>query len=162
MRAYHYHGDTGTRLYRIWKSMKCRCLDSNHPSYKCYGARGISITPEWIDDYPAFREWSLSHGYDPALELDRIDVNGNYTPSNCRWITHHEQTLNRRECLYVIVNDSTMPWKEFLKTFDIKPNTAKEWRQYGLLESKVKEKRGLSIRVIRKEELTSYANHPQL
>ena len=78
--SYELHGDTGTRLHRIWKSMKCRCNDSNHPSFKNYGARGIGICEEWRESYTAFKKWALSNGYADDLELERIDVNRGYYP----------------------------------------------------------------------------------
>lgn len=80
---YELHGDTGTRLYRIWKTMKCRCNDSNHPTYKWYGARGIRVCGEWSESYISFREWAITHGYKEGLELERIDVNKGYNPDNC-------------------------------------------------------------------------------
>lgn len=102
--SYQRHGGTGTRLYRIWKSMKCRCLDSSHPTYRWYGARGITVCAEWVDDFAAFRAWAESNGYADDLELDRIDVNGCYSPANCRWISHREQSLNRRDTLWADVD----------------------------------------------------------
>lgn len=157
MRPYHLHGDTGTRLYRIWKAMKCRCLNHNHHSYEWYGKRGIRITSEWIDDYPNFKKWALDHGYDEDLELDRIDVNGDYSPENCRWITHHEQTLNRRSTLYVECESEVLPWKEFLAKFHINKNTARDWRYHGILENKVYERHGLKIKILGGKESLRHA-----
>lgn len=91
------HGGCGTRLYRIWIGMKNRCYNPNAAKYKDYGGRGITICAEWKNDFPAFRDWALSHGYTDALSIDRIDVDGNYEPSNCRWATAKEQRHNRRD-----------------------------------------------------------------
>lgn len=84
------------RLHYIWASMKTRCNNSNRKGYKDYGERGIKVCKEWNDDFKAFYDWALSHGYADNLTIDRIDVNGNYEPSNCRWITNIEQQKNKR------------------------------------------------------------------
>jgi len=86
------HGDTYLRLYRIWKNMKSRCTNSNHPKYEIYGKKGISV--EW-STYEQFKEWSLNNGYKDTLTIDRIDLNGNYNSSNCRWTTYAIQASNK-------------------------------------------------------------------
>ena len=84
------------RLYRIYYGMRTRCYNTKDQHYKYYGARGISICPLWLESFSAFESWALSHGYDPALSIDRIDNDGNYEPSNCRWATANEQNKNKR------------------------------------------------------------------
>lgn len=89
------HGETNTRLHRIWGNMRSRCRNPKNAGFKDYGGRGITIAAEW-DDYSAFRDWALSAGYTPELSIERLDVNGNYEPSNCIWAGAQAQSENRR------------------------------------------------------------------
>lgn len=141
------HGDTGTRLYRIWKSMKCRCLNLNHPTSKHYGRRGISICESWVNDYRSFKDWALANGYLENLELDRIDVDGNYEPSNCRWISHHEQTLNRRDTLYVEMEEKVILCADFLKSHNIPQGSFSQWRAKGIESEKLSKRIGKKVMV---------------
>lgn len=85
------HGHSGTRLYQIWSSMNQRCMDMDNPYY---GGRGICVCDEW-GDYPTFFEWAKTSGYRRGLSIDRINVDGNYEPDNCQWVTVAEQATNR-------------------------------------------------------------------
>lgn len=90
------HGQAKTRLYCIWEGIKTRCLKETHHSYGNYGGRGIKVCPEWENSYITFREWALANGYRSDLSIDRIDVNGDYCPDNCRWVDSSTQALNKR------------------------------------------------------------------
>lgn len=91
------HGNTKTRLHRIWVKMRARCYDQNDTKkYAYYGARGIRVCDEWRKDFKAFRSWALSNGYAEHLSIDRRDNDGNYEPGNCRWATPSEQMSNTR------------------------------------------------------------------
>lgn len=104
------HGKTHTRTYKSWLSMKARCLNPTDQAYKYYGGRGIKIHPDWIESFETF----LSDMGEAPLKhtLERIEVNGDYEPSNCKWATKQEQALNKRTTLYVIYDGEYITLKE--------------------------------------------------
>lgn len=101
------HGETDSRLYAIWCAIKARCLNSHTVAYKDYGARGITICDEWKDSYENFRDWANDNGYKKNLSIDRIDNDGIYEPSNCRWVTSVAQANNRRSNHILTYNGET-------------------------------------------------------
>lgn len=90
------HGMRKNRIYNIFEGMKQRCLNNKSAYYHLYGARGIKICDEWLQDRKKFFEWSFENGYKEGLSIDRIDVNGNYEPSNCRFVDIKTQMRNKR------------------------------------------------------------------
>lgn len=90
--------ESKTVLYRRYRDMKSRCFNPKCGNYKHYGARGITICDEWLgkDGFAHFKEWALNNGFDPTLSIDRIDNDGNYEPSNCRWTTRSVQNMSKR------------------------------------------------------------------
>lgn len=90
------HGLSKTPQYKVWKDMKSRCYNTSNKCYNLYGSRGIVVCDEWLNNYLAFYEWSIANGYSKNLTIDRIDVNGNYEPSNCRWVDDFTQAKNKR------------------------------------------------------------------
>lgn len=122
------HGGYGTRLYRIWGDMKARCFNPNAISYPNYGGKGITICDEWLT-FPPFRDWAMSHGYDDALTVDRIDNSKGYSPSNCRWATVTEQANNRRTSHFVTYNGETLTLIQWARKLNV---------SYSLLFQRVK------------------------
>lgn len=90
------HGMTHTRLYRTWADLKIRCYNDRCVAYARYGGRGIKVCEEWLHDFKGFMSWSMSNGYTDELQIDRIDGDGNYEPSNCRFVTCVENIHNKK------------------------------------------------------------------
>jgi len=110
------HGKSKTRLYNIWSHILDRCENQNSKEYRIYGGRGIKVCEEW-HDLDVFFEWALANGYDDNLTIDRINVNGNYKPSNCRWATRKTQNNNTRRNHVIEYNGerkTLAQWSEIL------------------------------------------------
>lgn len=107
------HGSRHSRLYSIFRNMKDRCYNRMNRVYCHYGGRGITICEEWLKDFSRFKNWALQSGYNDKLTIDRIDVNGPYSPENCRWVTMKVQQNNKR-------NGRTI-------TFQGETHTVSEW-----------------------------------
>lgn len=113
------HSMSKTRIYNTWAKMKSRCNNPNTRSYKDYGGRGILVCKEWNDNFASFYQWAITHGYDETLTIDRIDVNANYTPDNCRWISKSAQATNRRSNRYIEYNGERKTVTEWANDLDI-------------------------------------------
>ena len=105
------HGFEGTRTYKTWISMKTRCLNKNADCYAEYGGRGIAICDRWVNSFENFIEDMGERPVNSSIE--RIDVNGNYEPSNCRWATVREQQENRRNSVFVVINGKKHTPREY-------------------------------------------------
>lgn len=124
------HGMTHTRIYNIYHNMKNRCCNQNDDRYHDYGGRGITICPEWLGEhgFENFAKWSMENGYAENLTIDRINTNGNYEPSNCRWATNYVQMNNRRNCIMFSFFGVTKSLKEWCDC--IKENYDKMYGRY--------------------------------
>ena len=112
------HGHEGSRLYNIWRGMKSRCHNPNNKDYKSYGDRGIKVYPDWYD-FHIFLEWAIDSGYSDNKSIDRLDVNGDYCPENCRWATTNEQSNNKRTSRYLTHEGHTHTVGEWAKLLNI-------------------------------------------
>lgn len=120
---YIHNTRQNSRLYAIWSSMCYRCTKPDHPMYYLYGERGIMVCQEWLDSFDCFAQWAYQNGYQDTLTIDRINVDGNYCPSNCRWATPKEQANNRRTCVYLTYNGETKTATQWADEYNINPST---------------------------------------
>ena len=132
---------SGTRIYSIWKGIKTRCYNEKHVHYNSYGGRGIVVCNEWKDSFEAFYEWSMANGYSENLTLDRIDVNGNYEPSNCRWSTRKEQLNNKRNNIMITHNGKTQTLSQWanetgINYYKLRRRTIKGWKSEEIFGKK--------------------------
>lgn len=116
------HGESSSRLYNTWRKMKDRCINPNQTYFEHYGGRGIKVCEEWLNSFESFRDWAFKNGYNDELTIDRIDNNGNYEPSNCRWITMKEQANNTRKNLHFTYEGETHTLPEWAKIKGISYN----------------------------------------
>lgn len=135
-------------LHKVWSSMIMRCENPKRPYYYLYGGRGIKVCDEWRYDYMSFYNWSMANGYKLEMlefhrnryTLDRIDINGDYTPQNCRWVDYREQNENKRHNLLLEINGETKQIKDWLRQFN-----ATVPYFYSLLREGMTEKEALEV-----------------
>ena len=116
------HGGRNTKLYGIYIGMKSRCYNKKEAAYSNYGSRGIKVCDKWLsknNGFIAFRDWALANGYEEGLSIDRVNVNGNYEPGNCRWVNDYVQANNRRTNRYFIHNGVMKTMKEWSQELGI-------------------------------------------
>ena len=117
------HGGSKSKLYSVWKAMRKRCNNTHNSDYKYYGGKGIKVCDEWNNDFESFRNWSLCNGYNPELTIDRIDLNKDYCPENCRWVDFKTQCNNRSTNAHYTYNGKTHTLAEWSEISGIKYST---------------------------------------
>ena len=125
------HNQRHTVLYSVWRGLRQRCNNPKHASYHNYGGRGITVCEEWDKSFQAFYDWSYANGYSTEnqkneklkLTIDRIDNNGNYEPSNCRWVDRKTQTRNMRTTRFITFNGQNKSVSEWCEIYGIKLQT---------------------------------------
>jgi len=140
------HGLTGSHLYMVWVNMKTRCNNPNASRFENHGGRGIQVCDEWNESFDSFAEWAMSNGFSPALQLDRIDNDGNYCPSNCRFVTRKQQARNKRSNRNLTLNGKTQPMSAWAEELGL---------SYGMISHRIS--RGWSD----ERTLTQPARHPK-
>lgn len=112
-------------LYDVWRSMKQRCNNKNKKDYPRYGGRGIRVCEEW-NDYLSFYQWGIANGYEKGKQLDRINNDGNYEPSNCRWATIIENNNNKRNTKYFTIDKMTHTLTEWCQIYNVRRSTVED------------------------------------
>lgn len=130
---HHRHKLSHTKLWDTYYGMKSRCYDKNDLHYSYYGGRGIIIGDEWLNSFDAFAQWSVKNGFSDNLQIDRIDNNGNYEPSNCRWVTLKENCRNRSTNVMIPYNNGYVTLVEYAEILGIPYKTAySKYRKFGI------------------------------
>ena len=126
------HHGTGTRIYQTWRNMINRCYRKDTDSYYLYGARGIKVCEEWLNNFETFREWAYNNGYNDSLTIERIDNNKNYSPENCCWKTFKEQARHTSRCHYLTYNNETHTISEWSEKLNMNQSTIRYYAEaYG-------------------------------
>lgn len=141
------HGQSRSRIYKTYSAMKDRCINPNSQYYKDYGERGIKICYEWLGEngFQCFYDWAMANGYTDDLTIDRINVNGNYEPSNCRWTTMKTQNNNLRSNRNITIDGITHTVSEWSEIVGINKGTI-----FSRLRSGIDEKDAVMMPLLRK------------
>ena len=146
-----FHGGSNTPLFRVWATMLHRCNPRYADKYPYYSGRGIKVCPEW-NDFIVFRKWATENGYSKGLSIDRIDVNGDYSPKNCRWATSRQQMRNTRRNRDITFNGKTQCVEDWAKEIGLAANSVLERLNTGKpidqVLSPIKKNRSIPVRCI--------------
>lgn len=131
-RKYRTFTWSNKRIAGIFRDMKSRCYNENDKSYRWYGAKGIIVCDEWINNPILFEEWALNNGYEDNLTIDRIDSNKNYSPENCRWISQSDNCKYKSTSSLINVDGEEHTGREWAKVLGIGTNRINTYkRTYG-------------------------------
>ena len=125
------HRASKSKLFFIWQAMRRRCYDDKNISFQHYGGRGITVCEEWKLSFESFQAWSLQNGYEEGLSIDRIDVNGNYEPNNCRWVAKTLQSSNRRDSVWLTFKGETKILTDWADILSINQSAIRERLRRG-------------------------------
>lgn len=134
------HGGSNTPLYSIFKQMKLRCYNKKEKTYKYIGARGIKVCSEWLDDFEKFRDWALLNGYKKGLVLNRIDMLGDYSPKNCRFVDRATLNKNRSTAIKYWYDGKFIPICYIAEKLGISYATCNSWFKNGKLQKLLENK----------------------
>ena len=115
----NWDGNKDQKLLNIWRSIHDRCYNENNQNYNNYGGKGIKICDEWLNNFEVFQTWALDNGFNNSLSIDRINNDGNYEPTNCRWATAKIQNNNRTNNKYITINNETKTLQEWCNQYKI-------------------------------------------
>lgn len=136
-RSKRTHQMHNTRIYHIWQGAKNRVFNKRDEHWPDYGGRGITMCKEWASSFECFRDWAFANGYSDDLTIDRIDVNGDYCPDNCRWATKADQQRNKRNNRYYTYNGKTQLIPAWAKEFGVTDSTIRSRIRRGISPEKV-------------------------
>lgn len=132
-RSFNTYTWSNKRIQTIFKEMKDRCYNSNDKSYRWYGAKGIQIYDEWIENPKSFEDWAVENGYDDSLTIDRINENKDYCPENCRWVTLENNSKYKSSTSLISVDGETHTGRDWAQVLGFGVNTINMYvRKYGL------------------------------
>ena len=138
------HGLSRSKIYKKWGHIKERCFNETYHRFSEYGGRGIVMCDEWKNDFPAFYTWAMKAGYKEGLTIERIDVNGNYCPENCTWVSPKEQYNNMRKTTLI---DGNITVSEFCRLYNLPKTSVKRFYHKGLSVAQILDFYGLEMRV---------------
>lgn len=135
IKRFYKHGHQKERVYKIWQGMKTRCYNPNRKYYNRYGGRGIKVCQEWLDDFMNFYNWAMNNGYNDKLSIDRINVNGNYEPNNCRWVNKKIQARNTSANKFYTYNNETHCLAEWAEILNVSLKVLRHRIKHNLFET---------------------------
>jgi len=140
------HGLSNTRIYQTWLGIRKRCGNPNAYEYENYGGRGIVVCDEWKNNFISFYKWATENGYKENLTIDRVNNDGNYEPTNCRWADRITQQNNTRSNHPITINGKTHNINQWCRIAGLPRTTVKSRLRYGWTGEKLLQpRRGITV-----------------